>query len=296
MTKRDIYQEITNKIIKVIDSVELENLQAPFASFAAQGLPLNPVTQHHYQGINIPSLWVDQQEKGFTSPHWASFKQWSEKGGHIRKGEQGSPIIFFKTWNKQEENEQGETEDIQIPVMRFYTVFNANQVEGYDHDESASCPKTDLVTPIKSAEAFCRKTGADIRHGECRAYYNRSGDFINMPSTSSFLDTATSSATQNYYAILLHELTHWTGAPDRLARDKAKPKTKELEKYAFEELIAELGAAFLCAKLNIAQSPRPDHAQYLKCWLQALRGDKKFIFKASAQAARATDYLIKFQE
>ncbi|GAA6212569.1 zincin-like metallopeptidase domain-containing protein [Hyphomicrobiales bacterium 4NK60-0047b] len=296
MAKRDIYQEITNKIIKRLDYVDLENFKAPFAELAAQGMPLNPITGKSYNGINIPSLWIDQQEKSFNSPEWASYKQWKEAGAQVRKGEQGSLIVFYKTWNKQEEDEQGEQQDIQIPVMRLYTVFNANQVEGYESEDTLSLAQTHLVTRIESADAFAQKTGANIKHGEARAYYNRTNDFINMPQTSAFLDTAHSSATENYYSVLFHELTHWTGAPHRLNRDKATSKTHNLEKYAFEELIAELGAAFLCAQLEIVQSPRDDHARYLKCWLQALHGDKSFIFKASAQAAKAIEFLNSFQD
>ncbi len=296
MVKRDIYQEITNKIIKRLDCVDLENFKAPFAELAAQGMPLNPITGKSYNGINIPSLWIDQQEKSFNSPEWASYKQWKEKGAQVRKGEQGSLIVFYKTWNKQEEDEQGEQHNIQIPVMRLYTVFNANQVEGYESEGTLSLAQADLVTRIDHADAFANKTGANIQHCEARAYYNRTNDFINMPQTSAFLDTAHSSATENYYSVLFHELTHWAGAPHRLNRDKATSKTQQLEKYAFEELIAELGAAFLCAQLEIVQSPRDDHARYLKCWLQALRGDKSFIFKASAQAAKAIEFLNRFQE
>ncbi len=294
MAKRDIYQEVTDKIVRVLDRVSPNDWQPPFAGLAAQGLPLNPITNHRYQGINIPSLWFDQQDKRFASNQWASFNQWKDKGAAVRKGEKGSPIIFYKTLTREEENDSGERQDIQIPMMRFYTVFNADQVEGYDHHESAPANETDLVTRIENADVFCKATGADIRHGGAGAYYDRRGDFINLPETIHFRETSTASATENYYATLLHELTHWTGAPHRLHRDKAKTKS-ERDKYAFEELIAELGAAFLCAELGITQTPREDHAHYLKNWLQALKGDKKYIFKAAAQAAKASDYLRELQ-
>lgn len=119
-----------------------------------------------------------------------------------------------------------------------------------------------------------------------------------MPDTSAFVDTRQGTATENYYAILLHELTHWTGAPKRLDRDKAQTKAKtkaERDSYAFEELIAELGAAFLCSSLGIVQTPRDNHALYIKCWLEALKNDKKYIFKASAKASKAADYLNALQ-
>lgn len=294
MTKRDIHQEITDKIVRVLDSIDLNDYQAPFASLAAQGLPLNPTTDHRYQGINIPSLWVDQQDKQFTSNQWATFKQWKDKGAQVRKGEKGSPIIFYKTLTKTEEDAGGEDQEVSIPMMRFYTVFNANQVDGYEHHETVAPNETDLVTRIERAEHFCKATGADIRHGGAGAYYVPTEDYINLPDTIAFVQTPQASATENYYSTLLHELTHWTGAPMRLDRDKAKTR-KEMDKYAFEELIAELGAAFLCSRLGITQTPRSDHALYIKSWLQALNNNKTLVFKASAQASKAADYLHNLQ-
>ncbi len=296
MARRDIFQEVTDKIITLLDKVDLDNYQPPFAELAAQGWPTNPVTDHRYQGVNIPSLWFDQQDKQFSSNHWATYKQWKERGAQVRKGETGSPIIFYKTLVKTEENEQGEDEESTIPMARFYTVFNADQVEGYDHHEGPNVNDTDLVQRIEAVDSFCAGTGADIRHGEDRgAYYHRVLDYIHIPATIQFVDTGTASATENYYATLLHELTHWTGAAHRLNRDKAKT-CKDTDKYAFEELIAELGAAFLCSHLGITQTPREDHALYIKGWLEALRDDKKYIFKASAQAAKAVDFLKELQD
>lgn len=294
MAKRDIYQEITDKIVGVLDHIDLSDYQAPFAGLAAQGLPFNPVTEHRYQGINIPALWCDQQAWKFTSNHWATYKQWKAIGAQVRAEEQGSPIVFFKTLLKEQENDKGETEETAIPMLRHYTVFNADQVDGYEHDEVGKPNDTDLVTRIEAAERFCKNIGADIRHGGNGAFYHRVGDFISIPDTIAFIDTKQASATENYYSTLLHELTHWTGAPHRLDRDKAKTRD-EIDKYAFEELIAELGAAFLCAQIGIVQTPRDDHALYIKGWLRKLKDDKKFVFKAAAQAAKAAEFLNGFQ-
>lgn len=294
MSQHDIYQEVTDKIIEILDKVDPDDYEAPFAGLAAQGLPLNPTTENSYQGINILSLWFNQQASKFTSNHWATFKQWQDKGAQVRKGEKGSRVIFYKTLTAEQENGKGESEEIKIPMLRLYTVFNANQVEGYDHHENGKPNEMGLVKVIEHTEQFCAHTMADIRHGEDRAYYERIQDFINMPETKSFVNTKQATATENYYATLLHELTHWTGAKHRLDRDKAKNKG-ELEKYAFEELVAELGAAFLCAQLGVTQTPRDGHALYLKSWLQALKDDKKYIFSAAAQAARAVDYLNELQ-
>lgn len=290
MSKRNIYQEVTDKIIGVLDQVGAEDFEAPFAGLAAQGLPCNPVTENTYQGINIASLWCDQHAREFASNEWATFKQWQGHGAKVRKGEKGSRVIFYKTLEREEENERGEEVTSTIPVLRFYTVFNADQVDGYDAP-AGHAERPDPVTRIKSVEAFCKNTGADIRHGGGRAYYRHGADYIAMPEASAFTDTRHASATENYYAVLLHELTHWTGAAHRLGRTINATTQRKLGERAFEELIAELGAAFLCAKLGISQTPRKSHAVYIKGWLEALRDDPKMVFRAAAQAGRAADYL-----
>ena len=287
--KIDIHEQVTNQIIDLLDQVDLDNYQPPFASLAAKGLPLNPTTKNHYQGVNILNLWFNQQAKKFSSNHWASFKQWKDNGAKIKKGEKGTRIVFYKTLTKTEENSSGETETHKIPMLRLYTVFNANQVENYNQD-AIKVPEQDRVERISLVEEFCSKTDADIRHGGDEAFFAPDEDFIQMPETRLFLDTEEASATENYYSTLLHELTHWTGSKHRLKRDLAHNQ-KEREKYAFEELVAELGAAFLCAHHGIAQNHPPNHALYIKSWLKALKDDKTFIFKASAQAAKAVDFL-----
>jgi len=293
--KDEFYQNITNKIIAQLEKVSLEDYQPPFASLAAQGLPVNPFTEKHYQGINIPCLWFYQQEKGFNSNQWATFKQWKEKGVSVRKGEKGSTICFYKTLLVDEENEQGEETTHKIPMMKLYTVFNAVQVEGYDNVQQPSLNETDLVVPVKLPDNFCKSTKADIRHlNKSAAYYHRIEDYICLPETINFVNTEDSTATENYYSTLFHELVHWSGAPHRLDRDKAKTNAEKF-KYAFEELVAELGAAMLCAQLGISQQPRADHAQYIKSWLQALKNDNKFVFQAAAHSARAVEYLNQLQ-
>lgn len=278
-----------------MDQVDFADYEAPFAELATQGLPLNPTTDHYYQGGNILALWIIQQAKNFTSNQWATYKQWKETGAQVAKGEKGSQIAFYKTLTKTEKNRQGQEEEIKIPMLKLFTVFNANQVEGYTHREIEPANAIDLVERIALVDSFCKATKAEIRHGEKRsAFYHRLHDYIHMPDTRDFLTTSKASATENYYATLLHELTHWTGAKHRLDRDKAQTNF-ETEKLAFEELVAELGAAFLCAQLGIAQTSREDHAIYIKGWLTALKSDKKFIFKASAQAAKAISYLNALQ-
>lgn len=291
---KDIYQVITDKIIKLLEQVNVEDYEAPFANLAAQGIPYNPVTGKHYQGINIPFLWFIQQEKKFTSNHFASFKQWQQKGAKVRKGEKGNQVVFYKTLVKSEENEQGEAETSKIPMLKIYTVFNANQVDGYEHQETEPPNQDNLVSPVDLADTFCRNSGADIRHGGSRAFYSLAQDYIQMPEQIDFKATKTSNPTENYYSVMFHELTHFTGHPKRLNREMTTKK-KKYERYAYEELVAELGAAFLSAQTLIAQSPRADHAVYIKSWLAALRDDTKFIFRASADAARAVEFLNNLQ-
>ena len=170
-----------------------------------------------------------------------------------KKGEKGSRIIFYKTLIKDQENEQ-DGEDVRIPMLRQYTVFNAAQVEGFEDQEQNHQPEKDNVDRNTLMDEFCKSTGADIRSEESEAYYSPLGDYINMPDTALFYDTKHASATENYYSTLLHELTHWTGGKKRLDR-KNDPNKKHIENYAFEELIAELGAAFLCAQHHINQTP-----------------------------------------
>ncbi|WP_162819843.1 ArdC family protein [Kordia sp. SMS9] len=288
--KTDIHQDITDQIITLLERVDIDDYQPPFASLATQGLPENPTTGNQYQGVNILSLWFNQEVKNFTSNEWATFNQWKTAGANVRKGEKGSRIIFYKTLIHSDKNEHGKIEERKVPMLRTYTVFNANQVDNYNYTHGSLPSQIDKVRRIDLVDAFCKGTGADIRGNKNGAYYSTKKDCINMPPTASFLDTKYASATENYYATLLHELTHWTGAQDRLNRDWDDIATNQTT-YAFEELIAELGAAFLCAQYGIAQTLAPDHAIYIKSWLKALRNDKTHVFKAAAQAMKATQYL-----
>lgn len=145
---------------------------------------------------------------------------------------------------------------------------------------------------LDAAEAFVAATGADIRHGGNHAFYRFPDDFIQMPERERFMGTETSTATESYYGTLLHE-THWTGCAKRCDREFGKRFGDDA--YAVEELVAELGAAFLCDDLGITLEPRPDHAAYLDNWLKVLKADKKAIFTAASQAAKATDYLAGLQ-
>ncbi len=287
--KPDIHQDLTNTIIDLLEKVDINDYQPPFAGFTTQGLPYNPATNLTYQGINILNLWSAQHSRQLPSNEWATFKQWKDMGAHVKKGEKGSRVVFYKTLLKDKTNSQGDIEEIKIPMLKLYTVFNVAQVEGYEV-QIPDTPTDDKVERIALIEEFCTNTRADIRHDEPEAYFLVNGDYINMPPTQLFVDSNGRSATENYYATLLHELTHWTGALRRLNREGITNRKSDTI-IAKEELIAELGSAFLCAQLGIEQTQPKGHALYIKSWLQGLREDKTLIFKAAAQAAKAQEYL-----
>ncbi len=173
-------------------------------------------------------------------------------------------------------------------MLKSYNIFNADQVENYEPAKEDVQGTFGSVDRIDQIEQFVTATGADIHGDKTMACYCPATDHIEMPSENLFFENE-QSTTENYYAVLLHELTHWTGGKQRLDCKQTGQTNKE--SYAFEELIAELGSAFLCAQFEIKQQGRDDHARYIKSWLQALKNDNTFIFKASAQSQKAIDYL-----
>jgi antirestriction protein ArdC len=225
-------------------------------------------------------------ERGYSRPIWGTYKQWQAEGCQVRKGEKASLVVFYKTITVDTETE-GEEETAERLIARASCVFNVDQVEGYAPAEAF--PAVPQFEPIAAAEALALKVGAEIREGGAKACYSPAEDVVMMPDRVRFQGTATMSAGEAFYATLMHELTHWTAHPDRCARDLKHRFGSEA--YAMEELVAELGAAFLCAELGITPEPRPDHAQYITHWLGVLKADKKAIFTAASKAQGAVDYL-----
>lgn len=285
--KKDIYQEITDYMINALETIELDQWQAPFARLTSQLLPLNPMTDKGYHGINTLILWLEQQAHQYSSNEWGTFKQWKEKGANVKKGEKSTMIIFYKRVEKKD-TEEGEEEFYNC--LKSYRVFNADQVENYEPTTGMESGTFGTVERIGTIEQFINNTGVVVKENQLMACYNLNTDDIHMPDKSLFFEDE-QSATENYYAVLLHELTHWTGATTRLNREQIG--NMKTEAYAFEELVAELGSAFLCAQFGIKQQGREDHAAYLKSWLKGLRNDKKFIFKAASHAQKAVDFLNK---
>lgn len=289
---KDIHQQITDTIIQAIED-GAGDWQMPWHR-TGDGLnrPVNIDTHNRYRGINVLNLWIAAESRGFGCGVWGTYRQWQNRGCQVRKGEKGATVVFYKELEfEAEDPSTGETELEKRLMARASTVFNAEQVDGYE-PEPLPVPDNP-VSAIDQTEAFVSATSAEVRHGGTRAYYNRGRDFIQMPERERFLGTKTSSSTEAYYGTLLHELTHWTGHEKRCARQFGKRFGDEA--YAMEELVAELGAAFLCADLGINQTPRPDHAAYIDSWLAVLKSDKKAVFAAASQASKAADFLTAMQ-
>ncbi|MDD2943900.1 MAG: zincin-like metallopeptidase domain-containing protein [bacterium] len=287
--KKDVYQEITNKIIAALES------SAPAGRLPWQNaegstlMPVNAVSKKPYRGVNILTLMVQAIEQGYPSNQWGTYKQWQEKGCQVRKGEKASLVVFWKFFDKEGQDDRqdaGEQEAGKIAgavMARGYAVFNAAQVEGFQPEE-----QTPEKGRVERAENFFSSLQTEIRHGGNRAYYAPVHDYIQMPQFSQFY------AAEGYYSVLSHEITHWSGAKSRLDRDLSGRFGNE--SYAAEELIAELGAAFLCAELGLSQEPREDHAQYIVTWLKVLKNDKRAIFTAASKAQQAVDWMREQQE
>jgi antirestriction protein ArdC len=226
---------------------------------------------------------------GYGSGLWATYKQWSELGAQVRKGEKATSVVFWKFSDVQtktagEDSEEGS--ERRIPFAREYWVFNAEQVSGFKTE--APEPGLSESEKIERAENFFSTLGAEIRHGGNRAFFSADADLIWMPNFSAFKNGTA------YYSVLAHETTHWTGVAHRLNRELSGRFGSEA--YAAEELIAELGAAFLSADLSLCTEPRTDHAAYIDSWLKALRNDKRAIFTASSKAQAAVDWMHSKQE
>ena len=233
-------------------------------------------------------LWAESIEKGYAAPIWLTFKQAQDLGGHVRKGERGSLVVYASTFSKTETDEaSGEETERDIPFLKGYTVFNAEQVEGLPEHYSSHAPAPlDPLERIARADEFFAATGAAISHGGNRAFYSHGEDRIQLPPFETFRDA------ESYYATLAHESIHWTKHESRLGRDLGRKRWGDAG-YAAEELVAELGAAFLCADLDLAPDMR-DNAAYIASWLKVLKDDKRAIFTAASHAQRAVDFLNGF--
>lgn len=285
----DVYQRVTDQIIQAIEA-GADKWEMPWHSQeTAFRYPTNIESGKQYRGVNVLGLWASSYLQGFQEPVWGTFKQWSEKGLFVRKGEKATIGVFWKRLDAPGEAEATgvhEPEGQSGPrlVARAFPLFNAQQIDGY---EAPPLPETPHVERIQRAEEFFAALGAELRHGGGKAFYRLEGDYIQMPPFEAFFDPIA------YYSTLAHEATHWSGHKSRLDRD-LKGRFGS-ESYAAEELIAELGAAFIAADLELAPDPRPENAAYIQSWLKVLREDSRAIFTASSHAQRAADFMHSLQ-
>lgn len=280
------YQQVTDRIIAMLEQ-GVRPWNQGWNAYAGGGRPLRHGGQG-YRGANVLNLWAAAMSRGFASPYWLTYKKATELGAQVKKGAK-SELAFFVGTIKRAEEKGGEDVERTIPFLKSYCVFNAEEVEALAPHYYRPIERTQLGEHERHAatDLFIANTGARIEFGGGRAYYRPSTDQICLPEFGAFDDAST------YYGTTLHELTHWTGADKRL--DRGKGNLFGTPEYAFEELIAELGAAFLCADLGVTAEPREDHAAYIQGWLKALRNDPRNIFRAASMAEKAAEFLHGFQ-
>lgn len=287
---KDLYQQVTDTIIAQLEAGTIP-WEKPWTGEDTRllELPKNVTSGKTYRGINILLLWSATISKGLISPEWSTFRQWQEKKEAIRKGEKGTMIVYYDIMEKEQDGEIK-----KIPFLKQSVVFNRCQLASYTPEEvTERSEKSSLVERIEAVDAFFANTKAIVEHHDGGACYIPSLDKIKMPHPASFIDTTTCTATENYYATLAHEFIHLTGSSKRLNRKFGKKYGDEY--YAGEELVAELGAAFLSAKFDISTPERKDHAAYIASWLKSLKEDKRVIFTAASEASKALDYLQGLQ-
>jgi antirestriction protein ArdC len=269
--KADLTQDIADKILKLME----ENGSDWRRPWLGDGIAKNVVSKKSYRGINIPILGLSP----YSSAYWGTYKQITELGAQVRKGEKATHIFFWKEWNVRDRETE---EDKRILMARSYAVFNLDQ------SDNAPTMATEIRTPIERHAEFDRimdATGAQITYGGDRAAYIPSQDRIIMPQPDQFLST------EGFSSTLAHEAAHWTSHPTRLNRELGKRFGDKA--YGLEELIAETSAALTCIAAGITVEPRAETAKYLNNWVEAIREDKKIIITVFSKAQAATDFILK---
>jgi antirestriction protein ArdC len=297
MKTKDVIEKCANDLLSLME-IHDTNWTKPWSEqYGRFGRFYNPFTKNSYHGINVFILGMETKDSGYNSNEWGTFKNWSDAGYSIKKGEKATNVLFGKPViqeSKSEFDDKGDPLSYNYFCNKSYKIFNADQIDGYESENKPKVKeqKSDIER-IEDVEKFVQNTGANIYHGGNRAYYTPTFDEIHMPESSQFKKTGKTTAQENYYAVLLHELTHWTGHKSRLNRLKSKAFGDNA--YAFEELIAESGSAMLCTTLGIMSEPRPDHAKYLNNWKQGIKDNPKSIMSAFSSATKVVDYLENLQ-
>jgi antirestriction protein ArdC len=288
--KLDVYSRVTNKIVADLERGNLTWLQ-PWQAGHQAGPVSRPLRTggKAYRGVNVLMLWAAAMERGYSNPLWMTYKQAAELGGQVRKGEKGSLVVYADKFTKEGTDDKGAAVEIEIPFMKGYTVFNAEQVDGLPgHFYATVPPLNTAINRLETVERFFANTKITIEHGGNRAFYSPTPDLVQMPEIQTFRDG------ESYYSTLSHECCHATRHEKRLNRDLGLKRFGDAG-YAMEELVAEIGAAFLCADLGITPETREDHAAYVQSWLTVLKNDKRAIFTAASHAQKAADYLHGLQ-
>jgi len=289
--RKDAYEEITAKVLAALNEGTVM-WHKPWHT-TGDSFPVNIDSNRRYRGINVFLLDFTAMQMGYGSPRWGTYRQIAARGGQVRKGEKGTEVVFWKILKKEQEID-GEKQEVKIPMLRFYTVFNEDQAD-WDPENDRRRPVAERVErdPVEAAEEILAEylaTGPDVRHGGDRAFYRPGGDFIMLPHIGDF------DSVEAYHSTKFHEVTHSTGHTKRLAREGIADGTFGAfgdPVYSKEELVAEMGAAMLCGIAGIDQAATiPETAAYLAHWRDALQGDNKLIVQAAAQAQKAVDLVL----
>jgi antirestriction protein ArdC len=286
-----LYEEITSKIIAELEAGRLPWVQ-PWGSAGVRapvGLPKNAATGRTYSGINVLILWAAVVENGFAGQSWLTYRQAAGLGGHVSKGERGTTVVYADRFVpddvRDRARERGE-EPRGIPFLKRFTVFNVEQCQGLPEGIGAEPPPVDTSLILPQVEELMRASRADIRIGGDKAYYDVAGDYIRVPPPQAFYEPI------NWHRTAVHELSHWSGAQGRLARDLSgsfgsKP-------YIIEELCAEISSAYVCSALGVVPTVR--HADYVGSWIELLTEQERAIVRAASAASKAADYLLAFRD
>ena len=284
-SKVDVYQEITDKIILDLEGGTVPWVK-PWNSSVAFSLPFNHKTGRNYSGINVLMLWMQQS---FSAPEWGTFLQYKELGLHIRIGEKGTRILRMETVKVKDKDTSGNTEDDTSEVetfsyARYHSVFSLQQTDFVFPSETFAEQEKDnnLSAKFSVIDKFIKNLPVRIRFIGANSFFDVNRDEVYLPQVKDF------SSEESFYSTLLHELIHWSGHESRLNRDLKN--TYGSENYAFEELVAEIGSAFICSRFGIRG--KLQHASYLQSWLKKLQQDNKYIFKAASLAQKAMEYLL----
>jgi antirestriction protein ArdC len=275
---QDLYQLVTDRIVAALEAGTPPWVRPWHA--ATDPVPMNAETRRLYRGVNFLTLAIEAQTRGYPRNCWLTYRQATALGAQVRKGEHGTPVVF---WKLRTVNTKAEAEDQRVvPLLRCYTVFNTAQIDGLPRTMAQPLPSVPAWQSDDVAELLIATSGAEIRHGGSKAFYTPDNDYIQLPPQATFAHAS------GYYATTLHELVHWTGHRSRL--DRRLGGRFGDEAYAAEELIAELGSAFLCAHCRV--EGQLQHASYVSNWLRVLRSDKRAIFVAGTKAQNAADFLL----